>query len=121
MPCSPVPRSSIPKDDAVYLSHMLEMASKVAQKLDGIARSNYDNDENLRLALTHLLQVIGEAASRVSHDLRVANPQIEWTAIIGMRQKVVHDYMNVDEDILWETAARDIPPLISALEPLVGR
>jgi uncharacterized protein with HEPN domain len=73
---------------------MLEMARKVAQKLDGVDRSHYDEDENLRLALTHLLQVIGEAASRVSGEFRDASPQIEWSAIIGMRQKVVHDYMN---------------------------
>lgn len=110
----------MPKDDAVYLGHMLEMAQKVTHKLDGVDRSDYDDDENLRLAVTHLLQVIGEAASRVSGDLRVANPQIEWPANIGMRQKVVHDYMNVDEDIVWETATRDIPPRISALEPLMG-
>jgi uncharacterized protein with HEPN domain len=69
----------------------------------------------------YLLQVIGEAASRVSREIRDSSPQIEWSAIIGMRQKVVHDYMNVDEDIVWETATRDIPPLISALEPLLGR
>ena len=43
----------------------------------------------------------------------------EWSAIIGMRQKVVHDYMNVDEDIVWETAIGDMPPLIAALEGLV--
>jgi uncharacterized protein with HEPN domain len=91
----------MPKDDAVYLGQMLEMARKVAYKLDGIERSDYDDDENLRLALTHLLQVNGEAASRVSRELRGAHPQIEWSAIIGMRQKVVHDYMNVDEDIVW--------------------
>ena len=65
--------------------------------------------------------MIGEAASRVSCEFHDANPQIEWSAIIGMRQKVVHDYMNVDEDIVWETATRDIPPLISALEPLLAR
>ena len=85
----------MPKDDAVYLGHMLEMARKVVDKLKGVERSDYDDDENLRLALTHLLQVIGEAASRVSRELRDASPQIEWSAIIGMRQKVVHDYMNV--------------------------
>ena len=111
----------MPKDEGVYLGHMLEMACKVADKLNGVQRTDYDDDENLRLALTYLLQVIGEAASRVSRDFRDAHPQLEWSAIIGMRQKVVHDYMNVDEDIVWETAIRDIPPLISALESLLSR
>jgi len=108
----------MPKDDTVYLGHMLESACKVSQKVSGIDRAGYDQDENLRLALTHLLQVIGEAASRVSRNLRDTHPQVEWSAIIGMRQKVVHDYMNVDEDVVWETALRDIPPLIAALENL---
>ena len=109
----------MPKDDAVYLGHMLDSARKVSQKACGVDRGDYDQDENLRLALTHLLQVIGEAASRVSRDFRDAHSQIEWSAIIGMRQKVVHDYMNVDEDIVWETAIGDIPPLIATLETLV--
>ena len=107
------------KDDATYLGHMLDMSRKVSQKASGVERRDYDRDENLRLALTHLLQVIGEAASRVSRELRDDHPEIEWSAIIGMRQKVVHDYMNVDEDIVWETAISDIPPLIAALEALV--
>lgn len=111
----------MPKDDAVYVAHMLEMARKIIDKLSGIERADFDDDENLRLAVTHLLQVIGEAASRVSREYRDASPQVEWSAIIGMRQKVVHDYMNVDEDIVWETGIRDIPALISALEPLVER
>jgi len=108
------------KDDSVYLGHMLDTARKIVAKTSGIERRVYDRDENLRLALTHLLQVIGEAASQVSRELRQANPQIEWTAIIGMRQKVVHDYMNVDEDIVWETVICDIPPLVAILQTMTG-
>ena len=114
-----MPRSFIVKDDLVYLGHMLDTARTIFKKTSGIDRVQYDGDENLRLALTHLLQVVGEAASRVSHDVRKEYPDIEWTAIIGMRQKVVHDYMNVDEDIVWETANRDIPPLIEQLQAIV--
>ena len=107
------------KDDLVYIGHMLDTARSIAEKIDSAGRPSYDADENLRLALAHLLQVIGEAASRVSRETRDAHSNVEWVAIIGMRQKIVHDYMNVDDDIVWETANRDIPPLIEQLAAIV--
>lgn len=104
------------KDDLVYVGHMLDTARRVADKVRQITRPQYDKDENLRLALTHLIQVIGEAASRVSRSFRDAHPNVPWSAVTGMRHKVVHDYLNVDEEIVWETAQRDVPLLISELE-----
>jgi uncharacterized protein with HEPN domain len=69
-----------------------------------------------RLALTHLVQIIGEAARRVSPDFQDANPKIPWDDIIGMRHKVVHDYMGTDYDIVWQVARMDLPSLILELE-----
>jgi uncharacterized protein with HEPN domain len=68
--------------------------------------------------LAHLVQMIGEAARRVSTSVRAAHPEIPWADIVGMRSKIVHDYMNVDEDIVWEVVTRDLPTLVSALEKL---
>lgn len=107
------------KDDSVYLGHMLDMAEKAVQKVAGVDRASYDGDENLRLALAHLIQTIGEAARRVSDDFRNAHPQISWPQIVGIRHKVVHDYMHVDFDIVWAVATTDLPPLIAQLKPLV--
>ena len=106
------------KDDAVYAGHMLDMARKAVQLLAKRDRSVYDQDESLRLALTHLVQVIGEAASHVSQLFRAAHPEIPWNAVVGMRHKVVHDYMHVDEDLVWDTVAQDLPQLIAALEKI---
>ena len=89
--------------DLVYVGHMLDMARKAVDKTTGLARDAYDADENLRLALTHLIQVIGEAARHVSRGFTVEHPQISWADIVGMRHKVVHDYLGVDEDIVWQT------------------
>ena len=110
----------MPKDDLVYVGHMLDTARKVAGKIGGISRQDFDQDENLRLALTHLIQVIGEAAARVSQDLCDEHPRIPWKAIVGMRHKVVHNYLNVDEDIVWDTACREMQPLIDQLERILG-
>ncbi len=107
------------RDDLVYVGHMLDMVQKAISKVKGTTREQFDADENLRLALTHLIQLIGEAARRVSDEFRSSHPQIPWPAIVGMRHKVVHDYMNVDEDIVWDTAAEELAPLAAELEKLI--
>jgi uncharacterized protein with HEPN domain len=71
------------------------------------------------LALTHLIQVIGEAARRVSSQFRERYPEIPWEAIAGMRSKIVHDYMNVDEDIVWDSVTQELQPLIEELKKVV--
>jgi uncharacterized protein with HEPN domain len=70
---------------------------------------------------THLLQIIGEAARRVSPDFRENYPTIPWQAVVGMRSKVVHDYLNVDEDIVWNTVKNDLPFLVKELEKILIR
>ena len=105
--------------DLVYVGHMLDMANKAVGKTLSLSRGAYDTDENLRLALIHLIQVIGEAARQVSADFSNQHPEIPWTDIIGMRHKVVHDYLGVDEDIVWQVVTKDLPSLVAALEPLV--
>ena len=110
----------MPKDDLVYLGHMLDTARKAIAKTHGIQRADFDRDENLRLALAHLIQIIGEAARHVSDEARRKHPEIPWTAIIGMRHKVVHDYLEVDEDIVWDVVTADLPPIVTVLERIVS-
>ena len=86
------------KDDSVYVGHMVDMA--------------------LVLALTHLLQVIGEAAGRVGNDFASRHPEIPWRAIIGMRHRLVHDYLSVDRDVVWAVVTSDLEPLIAKLTTL---
>jgi uncharacterized protein with HEPN domain len=111
----------MPKDDRLYLGHMLDLARKALQLAHGKSRAEYDRDESLRLALAHLLQVIGEAARRLSAAYCQTHPEIPWKAIIGMRHKVVHDYMTVDEDVIWDTVAHELQPLVAELERLLPR
>jgi uncharacterized protein with HEPN domain len=103
------------KDDSVYLRHMLDQAVKVVSKLESKTRAEFDSDENLRLALAHLIQTIGEAARRVSDATREGHPELPWKQIMGMRHKIVHDYMNVNENILWVVATEHMVPLIEQL------
>jgi uncharacterized protein with HEPN domain len=98
---------------------MLDTARSAVAKVQDIDRATFDQDENLRLALAHLIQIIGEAAARVSEDFRNVHQEIPWRAIVGMRQKIVHDYIHVNFDIVWGVAKADLPQLIVQLEAFV--
>jgi uncharacterized protein with HEPN domain len=108
------------RDDLVYVGHMVDTANKAIGFVRGLTRADFDNNELLRLSLTHLLQVIGEAARRVSLEFRAAYPQVSWKAIVGMRSKVVHDYLSVDEDIVWDTVTNELPSLVEELEKILN-
>ena len=107
------------KDDSVYLGHMLDTAQDVQALMEGVTRQQFDQDQKLRWALVHLIQTIGEAARRVSAATRASAAGIPWKQIIGMRHHVVHDYLFVDYDVVWNTATHDIQPLINSLQQLL--
>ncbi len=109
----------MPKDDWVYVGHMLDMGLQARAILSGKDRADYDQEIVLRLALTHLVQVIGEAAQQVSKEFQDLHSQVPWREIIGMRHRIVHDYLNVDEDVVWEVVQNDLPLLIYALEKII--
>ena len=107
------------KDDLVYVGHMLETARAIVVKTSGISRWRFDDDENLRLAVVHLIQTVGESARRVSPGFQQTHPEIPWSKIIAMRHKVVHDYLEIDYEIVWRAATKSMPPLIVELEKLL--
>lgn len=107
------------KDDLVYVGHMLDTSILAIDKTTGLTRDEFDADENLRLALTHLIQTIGEAARHVSYEFQQQYPDIPWRQLTGMRHRIVHDYLHVDYDIVWEVVTRHLPDLKLQLEPIV--
>ena len=110
----------MPKDDQVYIGHMLDTALQAVSKVRGKTRADYDADENLRLALTHLVQTIGEACRRVSQPFQQQHPEVPWAKIVGMRHRVVHDYLHVDFDIVWNVVTVNLPSLVDQLESVLS-
>ena len=104
------------KDDLVYAGHMLDTARNAASKVVGKTREDYDRDENLRMALAHLIQTLGEAARRVAPAFQQFHPEIPWKQIIGMRHKFVHDYAMTNYEIIWDVATNHLSPLIQQLQ-----
>ena len=105
-------------DDEALLLDMLVLAKRIRDRVNGLSRERFDAEEDLQLALTHLIQNVGEAASRTSQAFRASHSQVPWREIIGMRHRLVHDYLRVSVDVVWATALDDIPALIAIIQPL---
>ncbi len=106
-------------DDLAYVQHMLLNATKVVGRVQGLDRSVFDANEDLQIIFSHLIQTIGESARRVSPDFRVKYPLIPWKDLTGIRSKIVHDYLDVDFDVIWDVATGDLGPLIKALTQII--
>jgi uncharacterized protein with HEPN domain len=107
-------------EDAMRLRHMLAYAQEARALIRGRPRAELDANHMLELALTRLLEIIGEAANRVSEDMQQQHPEIPWRQIVGLRHRLIHGYDAVDLDILWDIVRYDLPPLIAALEEILG-
>jgi uncharacterized protein with HEPN domain len=107
-------------DDTVALRHMLDYAQTARRLTAGRKRDDLDADEMLHLALARAVEVIGEAATRVSDATRQANPNIPWSQITGTRNRLIHGYDRVNFDILWRIVNDELPPLIAQLEVILS-
>lgn len=109
------------RDDIVLLRDMLDAAKEAASFVQGKVRGDLDKDRKLVLSLVHLVEIIGEAAGKVSQEFQERHPEIPWTIIIGMRNRLIHAYFDVDPDRVWDTVKDDLPPLITQLEKIVAK
>lgn len=109
-------RPTMNERDALYFGHILDAAREAVAIAATTNRLAFDSDRTLRLALTHLVQIVGEAARKVSSEGRAAHPDIAWPQMIGMRHILVHNYEGVDEPKVWETVVEDLPALTSTIE-----
>lgn len=105
--------------DAGHLLDMLEHARGVARAVAGRTLTQYVEDENLRLAVERRIEIIGEAARRVSSGFQAAHPEIPWRKIVAQRNVLIHEYGEVEDEIMWDVARVSIPELVRLLEPLV--
>jgi uncharacterized protein with HEPN domain len=105
--------------DAAHLWDMREYARIVRRIVGTTDLSSYLADETTRLAVERALEIIGEAARRVSPEFQAAHPEIPWPRIISQRNVLAHDYDEIDQNLLWLTITQHIPELLARLESLV--
>lgn len=98
---------------------MLDAARDARAFSKGKTRSELDSNRMLTLSLVKCIEIIGEAAGQISRELRESISKIPWPDIIGMRNRLIHVYYDVNHDIVWQTIEKDLPPLIVTLESLL--
>jgi len=109
----------MPRSDLVRLRHMLDAAREAVTFIAGKTAHHLKSDRILSLALVKCIEIIGEAATKVTVETRTAFPQIPWADIVGMRHRLIHVYFDVDLERVCDTIAIDLPPLIESLEKTV--
>lgn len=101
----------MPPKDEVRLAHILDAIAETEQIAKGISQSDLAQDRIKQLALTKLIEIIGEAASGVTPATRKEIPDINWNAVVAMRNRLIHAYFEVDYEIVWSTLMHDLPSL----------
>ena len=107
------------RDDTAYLLDMLLAARDAVSFAEGMSYADFARDRRTQLSILKSVEIVGEAASRLSEDTRRAHPSIPWPEVIGMRNRLVHVYFNIDLLLVWDTVCNDLPGLIAQLETLV--
>lgn len=109
-----------PEDrDLAFLWDMHDAAQKVGAFIAGIALEHFKHDDLLQAAVERKIEIIGEAARRVSQTFRDAHPQIPWAPIMATRHILAHEYGDVDPDVVWRIATVHVPALVALLHTLV--
>ena len=107
------------RSDLERLSDILESARKIESRV-ARGRPRFDEDEDVQLAVVHLLEILGEACAGLSTDTRRSYPDMPWRAAADMRNRVIHGYFDIDLDVVWGAAVNEVPALASAVAKIVA-
>ncbi len=108
-------------EDRIRLMHMVDASQTALQFVRGRKRGDLQTDQMLLFAVVRAIKVMGEAANKVSDDVRNSNTDIPWKAIVGMRNRLIHAYFDVDTDMVWQTLQVEIPAVLGRLVLLLER
>ncbi len=106
-------------DPMVRVHHMLDHAREAVEMVRNRSRQDLDTDRMLNLALVRLMEVVGEAATRIPEEFRSCHRQVPWRDVADLRKRLLHGYDTVNFDILWTIIQHDLPPLIAQLEAII--
>lgn len=107
------------KDDIVYLRHIMECIRRIEENV-AEGRERFLESHTLQDAVLRNLQTMAESTQRLSDDLKATRPEIEWYRIAAFRNVLVHDYLGIDVERVWEITQRDVPPLKTVVLEILG-
>jgi uncharacterized protein with HEPN domain len=105
--------------DRVRLRHMLDAATEALAFVTNREKGDLLADRRLTLALMKEIEIVGEAASRISTSMKERHPDIPWSAIVGMRNRLIHAYADIDLEVVWSTVTSDLPRLVKMVKALL--
>ena len=107
--------------DNLRLYHILEAVDAAESFIVSISKEEFDNDYEKQSAIIRQFEIIGEAASHLSPEFKKRHKDIDWSKVVGMRHKMIHDYFEVDKDIVWFTAVQDLPILKKQIKKILDK
>ncbi len=107
--------------DSATLLDIAKAARLVIEFTRGIDQATFANDAKTQSAVLHQLLIVGEAVKRLSNEFQASHPEIPWSLIAGTRDKLIHKYNEVDLGEVWRTIQRDVPSLLSLIDPLLPK
>ena len=110
----------MPQPDINRLHHILESAFEAQEFMKGVSREQLPKDRKTMQAVIRNLEIIGEAAAKLSKEFKEKHNKVPWQAIVGMRNWLIHAYFDIDYDHVWNAVHEDIPTLIPQIEALLN-
>ena len=109
------------KDHLVYIEDILDSIAKINAYTKDMSFSEFKNDSKTQDAVVRNFEIIGEAARQIPPDIKKKNPKVPWKAMIGMRNKMIHEYAGVVLEVVWKTLKEDLPGLEKQLKEIFRR
>lgn len=107
-------------DDRTRLLHIKDAVTSAISFMDNKTREDLERQQMLSFAVVRCLEIIGEAANRVSDEVQQKYPLIPWREVVGMRNRIIHAYFDVDLDIIWQVVKVDLPGLLPLVERAIA-